>query len=204
MVEGRLGFMSRLWMFFWLPFKALFDPAFAWRVEKVLPAGSLPALAPAAAPAAAVKAPEAPKPAAVAVEKPKVEEKPKVPDTAQALHVLSILQRDGRLIDFLQEEIASATDDQVGAAARIVHEGCRKALAQYFTLEPVRKEAEGAAIVVPEGFDPAQIRLTGNVAGKPPFRGHLAHAGWRAAQVKLPPPPASQDPAVIAPAEVEL
>lgn len=196
MDERRLGLMSRLWMFFWLPFKALFDPRFAWRVEQVLEPGSVePHLAlPTEAPA--VKAAEA-QPAPVALA-------PEGPDNDQALHLLAVLQRDGRLIDFLQEDIAAATDDQVGGAARIVHEGCRKALAQYISLEPVRKEAEGDAVVVPEGFDPSSIRLTGNVAGKAPYRGHLAHAGWRATAVKLPAVPKAQDPTVIMPAEVEI
>ena len=187
MEAARLGFMTRLWMFFWLPFKVLFDSAAAFRVEQAL-VGEAAAL-PAPAPAPAV-------PAAPA--------RPKEPDVAQALHLLAVLQRDGRFVDFLQEDVAAATDDQVGAAARIVHEGCRKALAQYFVLQPVRSEAEGTQISVPEGFDPGELRLTGNVAGKPPFRGTLAHPGWRAAEVKLPPPPEGQDVHVIAPAEVEL
>jgi hypothetical protein len=192
MEAERLGFMTRLWMFFWLPFKVLFDSSAAWKVEQALTGG-----------AAALPAPVAEKPVEKKPE-PVAPPKPKVPDTAQALHLLAILQRDGRFVDFLQEDVAAATDDQVGAAARLVHEGCRKALAQYFTLQPVRNETEGSQINVPEGFDASQIRLTGNVTGKPPFRGTLAHPGWRAAEVKLPPPPEGQDPHVIAPAEVEL
>lgn len=195
MEAARLGFMTRLWMFFWLPFKVLFDGAAAARVEQAL-VGDGAATLPAAAPAPKAPEPKAPEPAPAP--------KPRTPDAAQALHLLAVLQRDGRFVDFLQEDVAAATDDQVGAAARIVHEGCRKALAQYFVLKPVRTEAEGTQISVPEGFDPAELRLTGNVAGKPPFRGTLAHPGWRAAEVKLPPPPEGQDVHVIAPAEVEL
>ncbi len=191
MEAGQLGFMTRLWMFFWLPFKVLFDAAAAWKVEQAL-TGEGPTALPAAPP------PEEKKPAPVAPAAPKE------PDVAQALHLLAVLQRDGRFVDFLQEDVAAATDDQVGAAARIVHEGCRKAVHQYFTLAPVRTEAEGSQLVIPEGFDPGEIRLTGNVSGKPPFRGTLAHPGWRATQVKLPPPPEGQDVHVIAPAEVEL
>lgn len=123
---------------------------------------------------------------------------------AAALHLLSILQRDGRLVDFLQEEVAGFSDAEVGAAARIVHEGCRKAFRQYFTLEPVRKEGEGAPITVEKGFDPALIRLSGNVTGEPPYKGKLAHAGWRTVKVQLPSRPQGVDPAIIAPAEVEL
>lgn len=194
-MEARLGFMTRLWMFFWLPFKVLFDGAAAWKVEQALLAPKAPQLpTPPEEPKAAAPKPVEEKPAPV----------PRPPDAAQALHLLAILPRDGRLVDFLQEEVAAATDDQVGAAARLVHEGCRKALAQYFTFARVREEPEGSPITVPEGFDPGEIRLTGNVTGRPPFCGTLAHAGWRVAEVRLPPPPEGIDVHVIAPAEVEI
>lgn len=123
---------------------------------------------------------------------------------AGALHLLAILQRDGRLIDFLLEDIAGAGDADVGAGARVVHAGCRKALHQYFTFEPVRKDPEGATVVVDKGFDPAQIRLAGKVGGEPPFQGKLAHGGWKAVDVRLPDRPASVDARIVAPAEVEI
>lgn len=123
---------------------------------------------------------------------------------ASGLLVFSMLQREGRLVDFLQEDVASFSDADVGAAARVVHAGCRKALAQCLTLEPVTKESEGAAISIPAGFDAQRIRLTGNVTGQPPFRGALKHHGWVATAVKLPAVAEALDPRVIAPAEVEL
>ena len=111
---------------------------------------------------------------------------------AEPLQLLAILQREGRLIDFCEEELAGFSDAQIGAAARTVHDGCRKALRSMITLEPVRTEAEGASVELPAGFDPRSVRLTGNVVGKPPFKGVLKHHGWRTAEV------------VIAPAEEEL
>jgi hypothetical protein len=123
---------------------------------------------------------------------------------ASGLFVLSMLQREGRLIDFLQEDVASYSDAEVGAAARVVHEGCRKVARQYLTLEPVLKEAEGETVKVPAGFDAARIRLTGNVAGSPPFSGAVKHHGWVATSVKLPDLPSAMDPKILAPAEVEL
>lgn len=134
----------------------------------------------------------------------KIVERTRIDPEAGALHVLALLQREGRLVDFLQEDIAGAGDADVGAAARVVHSGCKKALQQYFVLEPVRAEAEGAGVVVDKGFDPQQIRLSGNVGGEPPFKGKLAHAGWRAKAVKLPDRPPSIDARVVAPAEVEI
>jgi len=191
-MDERMGFFARLWMMFWLPWKVLFSPPAAQAVRAALPKGAPPVL-PAHEPAKVEEKRE---------EKKTEDQGPKA--FAHALHLLSILQRDGRLVDFLQEDIAGATDDQVGAAARVVHEGCRKSLARYVVLAPVRTEAEGAPVRIPAGFDPAEVRLTGNVTGQPPFQGRLAHAGWRAVEVKLPSLAVGQDAAVIAPAEVEV
>jgi hypothetical protein len=121
-----------------------------------------------------------------------------------ALQLLSVLQREGRLVDFIEEDLAGFPDAAVGAAARTVHEGCKRAIQELFRLEPVLRQAEGATVEVPAGFDPAAIRLTGNVVGSPPFRGSLRHHGWKAQAVHLPPPADGVDPAIVAPAEVEL
>jgi hypothetical protein len=129
---------------------------------------------------------------------------PPEPDPRPALQLLSALQREGRLVDFLQEDLTGFPDAAVGAAARTVHAGCRKALSEVLGLEPVLRDAEGAQVTVERGFDPAAVRLTGNVVGEPPFRGALRHHGWRAREVRLPPLPRDGDATVVAPAEVEL
>ncbi|HEY2156897.1 MAG TPA: DUF2760 domain-containing protein [Isosphaeraceae bacterium] len=121
------------------------------------------------------------------------------------LRILAVLQRDGRLVDFLQEDIDAYTDPQVGAAVRDIHRGCRKALRDYVTVEPILGEPEEAPVTVGSDFDPAEIRLTGNVQGSPPFRGVLKHHGWRVKSVHLPALPGSRgDASVLAPAEVEI
>jgi hypothetical protein len=121
------------------------------------------------------------------------------------LRVLAVLQRDGRLVDFLQEDIDGYTDEQIGAAVRDIHRGCRKALSDYLTVEPVLAGEEGQPVAISAGFDPAAIRLTGNVGGNPPFRGVLKHHGWRVKSVRLPTLPAARDQtSVLAPAEVEI
>lgn len=126
-----------------------------------------------------------------------------VPDQRAALQVIAILQREGRLVDFIEEDLAGFPDAAIGAAARTVHAGCKKAIQEMFQLEPVYRESEGAQVTVAAGFDPSAIRLTGNVIGKPPFKGALRHHGWRAREVKLPSTD-GKDPAILAPAEVEL
>lgn len=125
--------------------------------------------------------------------------------TGPDLRVLAVLQRDGRLIDFLEEDIDAYTDAQVGAAVRDIHRGCRKALHEYVKIEPVMNAAEEEQVTVAADFDPAAVRLIGNVNGSPPFRGVLKHHGWRARAVQLPALPASKDDSsVLSPAEVEI
>jgi hypothetical protein len=148
--------------------------------------------------AARVVALEAPAP----VEKPA--ETPPEKTHAAGLAVLALLQREGRLVDFLQEDVSSFSDAEIGAAARVVHTGSRKVVDQYLTLEPVLKDAEGSSVTVPTGFNAERIRLTGNVAGQPPFRGALKHHGWIATSIRFPAMSPALDPRVIAPAEVEI
>lgn len=126
------------------------------------------------------------------------------PTPDAALQLLGLFQAEARLLDFLEEDIGAYSDAEVGAAARIVHEGCCKVLKEHFEIAPVRTEAEGTRITLPKGFDPAEIRLTGNIVGSPPFSGILVHRGWRATQVRLPQLSEGHKVDILAPAEVEL
>jgi hypothetical protein len=121
-----------------------------------------------------------------------------------ALQLLALLQREARLIDFVGEELGTYDDAQIGAAARVVHEGCAKVLREHFSIVPVRSEAEGSRITLAAGFDAALVRLTGNVVGQAPFTGSLSHRGWRVTEVRLPKLAERHDARVLAPAEVEL
>jgi Domain of unknown function (DUF2760) len=130
---------------------------------------------------------------------------PQPASTASALQLLSILQREGRLIDFLQEDLSLYEDEQIGAAVRSIHAGCKGALASHVKLEPVVGDEEGSTITIAPGFDAHAIRLTGTVAGEPPFRGVVRHRGWRAVKVDLPQTMAGQNSqSVVAAAEVEI
>lgn len=124
-------------------------------------------------------------------------------DADRAIQMIALLQRDGRLVDFLMEDLSPYSDAQIGAAVRDVHDNCRRALQKYVALEAIVDGREGDEATVGE-VDPSTIRLLGNVAGQPPFRGRLLHRGWRVARVELPPlgPPASRR--VVAQAEIEL
>lgn len=186
------SFWRRVPLAFGAFFSTLSDAAYAARVEKLsLAVAAPPAPAPTPAPA------PVPTPAAAPVIV-----KEATPDAA--LQLLALLQREARLIDFTQENLGSHADADIGAAARVVHEGCAKVMREYFTIDAVRQEAEGSRIVLQQGFDSAQVRLTGNVVGSAPFTGTLSHRGWRASSVRLPKLSAQHDAAILAPAEVEL
>lgn len=157
---------------------------------------------PAATPAKSEDKPvEAPAPVEI-IKTETVVVKEATPDAA--LQLLSLLQKEARFIDFAQEDMGQYSDDEIGAVARVVQEGCRKILRQHFELEPVRQEEEGKRVTLPKGFDAASIRITGNILGTAPFTGTLVHRGWKASEVKLPQITEGHDCSIIAPAEVEL
>jgi hypothetical protein len=182
-----LPFATRLW-FAWLCFfRVLFDGRFAGRVWGTREAIELgPAPSPPAAPPRAVI--ERPAPAL----------------DAGAMQLLSLLQREGRLVDFVQQDITSFPDADVGVAARVVHEGCRRALRAHATVEPVRAEDEGARVTLGQGFDADAVKLVGDVRGQPPYSGVVRHRGWRLTRLELPQAVGGHDPRIVAPAEVEL
>lgn len=174
-------------------FGLLFSADLAARYLRLSEAQATPQPAPSPAPAPVVAAPQ-PAPAVVLKEA--------TPDAA--LQLLGLLQREARLIDFCEEDLTGHADADIGAAARVVHAGCRQVLREHFTLQPVRREAEGSRITLPAGFDASAVKLTGQVVGQPPFTGTLSHRGWKAAEVRLPKLAPQHDASVVAQAEVEL
>ena len=166
--------------------------ALAWLVGAPLALAVIVSLLPGSAPRAADETKAAAPPPA-----------PRAAPADGALRLLGLLQEEGRLVDFLEEDLAPYPDEQIGGAVRAIHDGCRKALHAQFALEPVLRGAEGEDVTVDAGFDAAAVRLTGNVGGAPPFRGVLRHGGWRATSATLPERQGIV-PRVIAPAEVEI
>ena len=167
---------SRLGLAFVCFFRVVFDARAARSVRDALEDGASPKLMPPRTPAA----------------------------ESAAMRLLSILQREGRLVDFLQQDVTSFSDADVGAAARVVHDGCRKALHAHATIEPVRLEAEGARVTIEAAYDADRLRLLGDVKGSPPYAGVLRHRGWQAVRFAMPETVGVHDETVLAPAEVEV
>jgi hypothetical protein len=202
----RPSLLRRIPLAFGAFFSTLADADFAARLHDLRRDGAPASVSP-TQPTAPV-APVAPQPAVQAAvippaspaARPTLRQAP----TDAALQLLALLQRDARLIDFTEENLAGYADADIGAAARLVHEGCRKVLREHFTIAPVRPEEEETRITLNEGFDAGAIRLTGNVVGKAPFKGTIRHRGWRVSEVRLPKLSESHDASICAQAEVEL
>ena len=120
------------------------------------------------------------------------------------LHSLSILQRDGRLLDFFDEDLSQFDDEQIGAAVRSIQEDCKKTIKKYIDVKPVLDAEEGETIKIESGFDIDAIKLVGNVSGELPFEGVLKHRGWKAGKKEIPKLSDIQDSGIIIPAEVEI
>ncbi len=178
-----LPFLSRFFLAYVFFFRAIFDGDFAARALAVRD-----------------RMPELPAP------KPEAPPPPEKKDRSydEALLLLGLLQREGRLLDFVEQDVAAFSDADVGAAARLVHDGCRKALRQHVELAPVREEEEGAKVTVETAFDAQRVKLVGDVKGSGPYAGTLQHRGWRAKGITLPEPMSGHDATVLAPAEVEV
>lgn len=121
-----------------------------------------------------------------------------------ALQLLSLLQKEARFIDFIKEDVSAFSDADIGAAARVVHQGCVKAINAHFTLAPVSQNQEGSRMTLNQGFDASSYRLTGNIVGQAPFTGTLVHKGWQVTDLRLPKLTEGHNANIIAPAEVEL
>ena len=122
-----------------------------------------------------------------------------------AVLMLAVLQREGRLVDFLMEDLGGYSDAQIGAAVRDVHANCRRALETALDVEPILDGAEDQAVSVPAGFDPASIKLVGRVVGSRSVHGHAAAP--RLALVAGPTAGARRaghGRQIVAPAEVEI
>jgi hypothetical protein len=168
-------------------FAALFRKDAAERIEKALQTGPTTPVVP------------------IPVSAPRSEAKPalapKTPTRSEALTLLTVLQRDSRLLDLVCESLDGYSDEQIGGAARNVLTDAGKALQRMFGLQSLASQGEGERIDVPENASPMRYRITGHASAR---SGRVAHPGWIATKVDLPQWTGQRDDAmVLAPVEVE-
>lgn len=187
--QNTPGFVARIGIAFSAFFRALFHAGFAQQILEIQQGKTI------TAPSTPDRvAPSAPTPMPAAPPKPQVD----------PLQLVSILQREGRLIDFLMEDIQGLPDAQIGAAVREVHRKTAKALTDHVSFAPVVETLEDEKMTVQAGYDPSAIRVVGNLGAHPPYTGFVRHRGWKASELKLQPLPAGQNPQIITPAEIEV
>jgi hypothetical protein len=193
---ARAGNLTRAWWGLTVAGRAAQDPALETKITAVLGGQAVPVSPP----------PPAPVSPPVTATKPTVPPPPPAPPkpTGEPLRLLSVLQSESRLLDFLMEDIAGAPDAVVGAGVKEVHKKAAAALKKYLAIEPVLGGTEGDRVTVPKGFDPSAVRVLGNVTGEPPYSGELQHPGWRVKEVNLPTVADGQDQFVLQPAEVQV
>lgn len=176
---ARAGSVGRAFWGLSIAGRANVDPAFAAKLDGLLGTAAPPP------PSTPTAPPPPPKP------------------SGEPIRLLTILQGESRLIDFLMEDISSVGAEQIGTAVKEIHKKAQTVLKQHLTLEPILPEDQ-ESVTVPKGFDPSAIRVVGAVSGEPPYTGSLQHPGWKVREIKLPPQPEGQDPFVIQPAEVQI
>ena len=170
-------------------FKVLFDGAFSAKVQQLASGKDLSPVAKVEATPRAAPTPAEPKP----------------PTRNDAITLLATLQREARFVDIVMEPLGDYSDAQVGAATRDVLRDCGKTLERLFDIRAVVEAEEGASLETPATVDAARYRLTGNVAGDPPYRGQLVHHGWQATRCELPKWSGNDDAAlIVSPVELEL
>lgn len=168
-------------------FKLLFDRELSDRYQDLV-AGKLEVKTPPKVSAAPSQPAPAPKPA-----------------RSEAITLLAALQREARFVDLVSESLGDYSDQQIGAAAREVLEESGKVIDRMFGLQPLTDAADGSEMATPESFEPAEYRLTGNVSGVPPFRGTVAHHGWKATRCDVPKwNGADSTRMIVAPVEIEV
>ena len=128
----------------------------------------------------------------------------KEPENESTKQTIMLLQKHARLIDFIYENIDDYSDEEIGAGARVVHQGCQKVFKEYIKIEPLHAQQEDSLVTLEEGFNTKEVKLTGNISGTPPFKGKLIHRGWKITQINLPQSTDTQSSLIVAPTEIEL
>lgn len=159
-----------------------------------------------------------PEPTVEVVKETKKEEEPPASATtitaeqsseAAVVQFVARLQEKGRFLDFIMDDIAAYDNESVGAAARIVHQGCCEVIHDSFTIETIFGGEELEELTLADNYDSHLFRLVGNVPESAPYEGHVLHRGWKTTRVNLSHVVKSEEQidiarSILAPADVEI
>ena len=120
-----------------------------------------------------------------------------------AIQMISELQKEGRLVDFLEEDLADYEDDEIGSSVRSIHEGCKKVIEKVVQKEKMIDQEEESSIRVNKDYNVNEIKLSGRVSETFPQKGILVHPGWKVKEMKLSTRP-KVSAKIICPAEIEI
>ncbi len=120
-----------------------------------------------------------------------------------ALQIITALQKEGRLLDFLEENLGQYSDSDIGSAVRSIHEGCKKVIGQMLVKKVILEQEEGSVYRINADYDAHSIKLSGRVREQFPLKGVVIHPGWQAVELNLPNYNQNNE-MIINPAEVEV
>ena len=109
-----------------------------------------------------------------------------VGDSGEVFRLLVLLQREGRLLDFILEDVGGVDDCVLGGAVRPLLGKLRGVLCDYVVFEPILGGVEGDVFTVESGFDASLVKVEGLLVGGAPFRGVIKHPGWRVVSHRVP------------------
>ena len=128
-------------------------------------------------------------------------------DEQAVVQFIRNLQKRGRFLDFIMADIHKLPDPQVGSAARVVHQGVRDLMNDYFAVKPIAVADEGSLVEVPKDELGQSYQLLQSRSDELPTQGRLVHKGWQATHFKLPQSQKleeTKDKLVLAPAEIDV
>ena len=127
---------------------------------------------------------------------------------SQVIQLLNLLQQKGRFLDFLMEDILEHSDEDLGSAARFVHQGCSQIMKEYFKIMPLSEQKEGEQMVLEKDHDPYKFLLLEGTINQEQQEVKIIHRGWVTTNINLPKASksntSSHNTGIISPIELEI
>ena len=80
----------------------------------------------------------------------------------------------------------------------------KKIFNEHVKINPIHTAQEESQVTIESDFDPAKIKISGNLNTSKPYQGTLIHRGWQVTEINLPQVIKQNNSHIICPAEVEI